>query len=479
MNDLNYKCDSMLEVERYERAILELKSWSVGEVLSESTLRLTGEITNDVQKDSQLQLLKNICSETNHGRETYNQKFFLSEIVEKEKPKFGLNNLILAPTGSGKSKLMENLITTNSVLLLVSTTSLKDKLAPNNNKEKEVLNNRMYTTKNSRVYGRLEEKNYSILVMTYSEFGEKIKFTNNFANNFKEIFCDEIHSLFNYYSMYSTDTLLVAIRYLFEKREGQRKYYFTATDEYLENIKEQSSDLFQNVLVFNYLAHPEIKKHMVLSSYKINNLEQVRPHLKAKRESFEYFGYKIFAFCKTIASEKYLEEIMLSEGFKPLVLWSVNNKENEMSEEQLKHRDYILRTGLIPEEYDSLIVNSAMQEGWDLLDPKVKLTIMNTTNKTEFIQAIGRVRRDVDVLVYRVDSNNADLLLKIPEEFLGNPLTPELKEDLIELLNIRNKNGRLLKWPSLSKILIENGFSIENKVIVLKNIRSRVSIITK
>lgn len=479
MDIFESKYKSMLEIEKYERAIIELKNWTPGKKLSASTFRLSGEINSIEERDGQIKLLSNICSESRKDKESYNNKLYLSDIIEKEKPKFGLNNLILAPTGSGKSTFMRKLIKEESVLFLVSTTSLKDKLVPHDEEERKLIKNRMYSTKHKRVYGKTKKYNYKILVMTYSEFGEKIKFTDKFADQFKQIFCDEIHSLFNYYSMSQSDTLLGAIKYLFKKKTGQTKFYFTATDEYLEKIKKESEDLFFNIDVFDYLRHKDIVKHMVLSSYKINNLEQVRPHLRAKVESFEYFGYKVFAFCKTISSQQYLEKILIEEGFKPLVLWSINNDENKMTEEQLKHREYILKTGLIPDEYDSLIINSSMQEGWDLLDPKVKLVIMNTTNKTEFIQAVGRVRRDVDVLVYKVNSDKIEYFINFPPDLLDVPLTSKMKEQLVLDLNLKNKRGKLLKWPSINEALINQGLKVETKNIRIDNKSTRVSIVSK
>lgn len=481
MSLLESKYKFMLEIEKYERAIIELKNWKPGEKLSDSTFRYSGEINSVEERDAQIKLLKNICSEFKKNKEGYNDKLYLSQIVEKEKPEFGLNNLILAPTGSGKSTLMRKLIKEDSVLFLVSTTSLKDKLVPSDLNERKKMKNQMYSTKRKDVYGKNKENNYKILVMTYSEFGENIKFTDDFGDQFNQIFCDEIHSLFNYYSMSQSSTLLGVIKYLFKKKNEQVKYYFTATDEYIEKMKciPQGKNLFANVKVFDYLKNKEIVKHLVLSSYQINNLEQVRPHLRAKSESFEYFGYKTFAFCKTISSQQYLEKILIEEGFKPLLLWSVNNEEYEMSEEQLKHRDYILKTGLIPDEYDSLIINSAMQEGWDLLDPKVKLVIMNTTNKTEFIQSVGRVRRDVDVLVYKVDSDELEHFIDFPNDLLNVPLTAEMKQKLVKDLDLRNKRGDLLKWTSISSRLVKQGLKIENKTMRVEKKPTNVSIVTK
>lgn len=472
---LKEKHNLMIKIEQHERALIELSSWEIGSSLSDTTRKLTGEIDSEEKRDGFIKTFKYVCSLAEQEKMGNGDKMYLSEIVSNDKVVFSSNNLILAPTGSGKSYFMRELIASDEVLLLVSTTSLKDRLVPESTEEREKLGSRMYSSKRKQIYG---DAKYKILVMTYSEFGEKMKYTDNFAEKYSQIFCDEIHSLFNYYSMGSNESLLGVIKYLFAVKKGQTKHYFTATDEYIEGFKLRSSELFNNLRIFNYLDHPDIVKHLTLSSYKISGLEQVRPHLIAKKEGFEYFDYKVFAFCKTIRSQLYLKEIMEAEGFKPIVLWSVNNEDHIMNEEQLKQRDYILRTGLIPDGYNSLIINSAMQEGWDLLDPKVKLVVMNTTSKTESIQALGRVRKDVDILIYKVDSNDVDYYIDFPEKLLNVPLTTSMKKDFCKALNIENVNGRKLKWTSVKNSLGNQGFLTKEKIMLIEGKRSRVSIVS-
>lgn len=232
----------------------------------------------------------------------------------------------------------------------------------------------MYSTKNKKVYG---DKSYKILVMTYAEFGENIKYSLSFQEQFDKIFCDEIHSLPLYQSYNDSSSLLLAIHYLFSKNESQKKFYFTATTEQLDILKNKSKDLFKHISYFDYLSHPDIKRYMPLSSYKIDGIEQVRPHLKARKESFEYFGYKMFAFCKTIEGQKRLKKICEEEGFSAQAYWSVNNEENQMSDEQIKEMEQMILDGKLPDKYDVVIINSALQEGWDLKDERVKLAIIH------------------------------------------------------------------------------------------------------
>lgn len=466
----------MLEIEEIERALIDLSQWSEDKKkLAGFTEKITGPVTTVEQKERMINLLKGyIISAKNEKSRLDNDKMYLTEIVKKEQPKFEKNNLILAPVGSGKTSLIKQLIKNESVLLLVSTTSLKDKLVPEDECQRKRLGNRMYSTKSKEVYGKGD---YKILVMTYFEFGSKIRRLDDFALQFPQIFCDEIHSLPHYEKISESIPLSVALKYLISIHEGQEKFYFTATDEHLRNLEEETKGILKNIKTFNYLNHPKIKRYMPLSSYAISGIEQVRSHLKARKESFKYFNYKAFAFSRSIESLKRLGEIAEEEGFNPLILWSINNEDHVLTEEQIKSRNYILSTGLIPDKYDILIVNSAMQEGWDLIDPRVKLAIMNTRNETELIQATGRIRQDIDILVYRLISGKPDYILNIPTEMLDVELDKNAKEKLIDRLDIYDEKNKKLKWQSVKKILKEQGFIVQDKTIRENGKQKRVSII--
>lgn len=474
---MNEKKRLMLKIEEIERALIDLNKWTERESeISRFTEDITGPVENLEQKNRMVNLLKtSILSVRSEKKELDSDKMYLTEIVTKEKPKFGKNNLILAPVGSGKSFFIKYLINSKDVLLLVSTTSLKDKLVPRSESERLKLGSRMYSTKHKEIYGKGD---YSILVMTYSEFGSKIKHMDDFALGFPQIFCDEIHSLPHYLEFSDSNALGAALKYLVLTHEGQEKYYFTATKEHLDSLERNVKGMLRQIEVFDYLNHPDIKKYMPLSSYSITGIEQVRSHLRARKESFKYFDYKALAFSKSISSLIRLGKISEEEGFKPLLLWSINNKEHVLTEEQKESREYVLATGLIPDKYDILIINSAMQEGWDLIDPRVKLAIMNTTNETELVQATGRVRQDIDVLVYRVNSGESDCIVDLPTEMLGVYLDVKKKAKLSEIIDIYDENNRRIKWTTLKLILQKQGFLVEDKTIREDGKQKRVSIIS-
>lgn len=135
------KKNNLLGLDRYERAIIELSKWEPGVQLSASTLKLTGELENIKDKDNAIvNILEKIKREITFNKDIDKDKLYLSQVIELENPKFEKNNLILSPTGSGKTSFMIEYIKKNNIsesLLLVSTTSLKDKLAPNCNEARK------------------------------------------------------------------------------------------------------------------------------------------------------------------------------------------------------------------------------------------------------------------------------------------------------------------------------------------------------
>lgn len=410
-------------------------------------------------------------------------KLYLSEIIEMENPEFGSNNLILAPVGSGKSTLIEKVLIENKpgkVLMLVSNRYLRDDIAPDNNEIKrerarDGYSKMMFTTKNRSKYGKMD---YEVHVMTYSEYGHRIRDNDNFLEGIDKIFCDEIHSLPEYKNISQSEYLSIALRSIFQIHEGKQIFYFTATDENLITLRDERPALMSNVKTFDYREHKDIVRYMELSKYEINHVEQIRPHLKARVESFSYFRLKGLAFSKTISGQKRIEQILKDEGFNPLVLWSDANRDHPLTDEQLSARKTLIETNEIPDPYNFLVINSAMREGWSLKDDKVKLAIMNTTNDTDLIQARGRLRGDLDILIYRTaDTELKDFTLEIPDRYIDNPLTTKTKKRLCEELNITDSQGRLSRWNAIKKLLFQNGYDVIDTTKMINGKQARVSII--
>ena len=68
---------------------------------------------------------------------------------------------------------------------------------------------------------------------------------------------------------------------------------------------------------------------------------------------------------------------------------------------------------------------------------------------------------------------------EVIDRFIDKPLGKEEKNVLCELMNLRGKDGALLKWTSVKKELISKGFKIEDKRKTVDGKKISVSIITR
>lgn len=419
-------------------------------------------------------------------RKKLDKKKYLSEIILEESTKFESNNLILSPVGSGKSHLIEKLLIPENyhknIIYLTSNTALKDSLCPDDNEIRKILaeageSKGFFTSSNKNRFGNVP---YKVHVMTYSEFGERIHHPDpEFIKNVGLIFCDEVHSLPKYFEYDNSYKLGMALNWLFRKHEEIQIFYFTATQESIDSLEKRKPGYLKYIKVFDYLNRKDIVKYVAKTTHYISHINQLRVHLRAKKESFDYYNLKALAFTKLISDQEKIESIAKEEGFKPITLWSINNDKKIMTDKQKSVREHILNTGLIPKEYNLLIINGAMQEGWNLYDDKVSLAILNTTDITEQIQSLGRIRKDIDLVIKK--TNNDELVkhrIDVPEEYLNKPLTTDNKNDLCEELKLLNNRGNLRRWTSVKKYIIESGYNVKESFIDINEKQTRVSIIT-
>lgn len=422
---------------------------------------------------------------TKEMRKELNKKLYLGEIMKLDTPNFGSNNLIVAPVGSGKSHLIEKTLIpegfNGKALYLTSNTALKDSVCPSSDELREYLimkgkSSGFFTSKNKNKIGNAD---YGVHVMTYIELGQRLESPNQtFTEDLEIIFCDEIHSLPTYRSYNKDADLDRAMRWLFTKHLNKQIFYFTATQERLLKLEKKVPGYLSAVKTFDYSEHPRIRKYVANSTYLIKHIEQLRPHLKSKVESFNYYGYKGLAFTKHITEQDKIHKIAEAEGFKPICLWSINNEDKIMSAEQLRVRDLVLSSGYIPEPYNLLIINGAMQEGWSLEDDMITLAILDTLDLTEQIQSLGRVRKDIDLVIKKTEKDAlVTSNLEIPMKYIDKPLTSEDKESLYMELNIVNEYGKISKWPTIKKFAEKSGYVIVDKNLVIDKKLVRVSII--
>lgn len=411
------------------------------------------------------------------------KKLYLGEILKKDGYEHkSANTLILAPVGSGKTFfILEDLVKRHSgkKLLLVSTTSLKESL----DEEKEII-----TSKDLRRRGK-KLGDEELHVMTYAELGTLVKFTPKFLDAYGLVVCDEIHSLFEYYMMEDSVRYSFVIYFLFTPSTKRSVYYFTATlDKVDAFVRKEKFNILESVETVNYLEDERILRYLNIHEMEFSGLDELDSlifNLKDLREA----GKKGVIFNELITDMKKTEEILKKKGYRAISIWSVNNTKHPMNKEQLSVRAHLLKTGVIPNGYDFLIINGSMREGWNLTDEAIEIVILNTYDKTNIIQARGRVRKDIYLQVVRSRQKTTTLnsiILKRAEaygrleSYLDRDLTSTETKTLAEDLNIRREeNNTLVKFTTLSKAFQEGGYNILSERKTVNGKRAIYTIITK
>lgn len=410
------------------------------------------------------------------------RKLYLGQILKRDNVEYGTNNMIISPTGSGKTYYMRNDLRElfpGKRLMLVSTRSLRDKLG-----ELE----ETYTTQDI-IKEKFEITDKDTYLMSYAEFGYKVMWNDKFLNDFVVIQCDEIHSLFEYYSYKKAHNLGAAIKVLFNVHEGKKIFYYTATTAKIDDfIDSENKDLYEHINIIDYYNDPDIIKYENVVEKEFTSIYELEDDVMTL-SGLRATDRKGVFFNERISSMENIKRLLSRQGLRPIEIWSTSNDKHPMTEEQLYVRNYLLENERIPEGYDFIIINGAMREGWDLKDERVFIMILNTLDETDKEQARGRYRGDLPVLITRVKGDaqpldlrvmNKEKYLCIIERILGEQIGPEEKEAIVEEMNIRRaEDGRFIKWPTISKVLERNGYNIEDKRIRENGKQRRVSIITK
>lgn len=419
------------------------------------------------------------------------KKLTVNEIIKNEGVMLHKNkiNLIVAPAGSGKTYYIFNtLLQGEKAIYLCDTSNLTDMILKDEEIKQEV------RSTNVNVH-EIKWRDVFVLpncvIMTYAKFFyEKDK--PEYAD-IKTIVCDEIHNLYKYKDKFdneeSTHYTEVIENIMSRAKQGVQVVGFTATHErikiemngLLPNDDSKVTNVFNGSWnVINLSNRTDIKclRENFVSAF--NDITQIN-YWFARTNLFKY-GKKCLIYTDRVTTAKETEAY-LNETFRninTIALWSTNNKDNPMNKEQFRVRESILTTGIIPEEYNVLIINGAYETGINVLDEDVEIVIVNNSTSDTIIQARSRVRKDIELLMYRVPrAVQSDYpVIAVPTEYLDRKLTTPEKKELIKLLDLRDSNKRLLGWGNFTKVLLFNNYAVKDGRIYINMKRERVSEIT-
>lgn len=371
---------------------------------------------------------------------------YLSELVDCSALQKGQLNVIKAPTGSGKTYFALNYIPSltndalHNVVYLIDTINGKEQIVRNYNATSEYYG----WSKEVESGGMWFEPDNRVVVITYAKFGVLFERNIEFYKNFSYIICDEIHSLLRFQNYSKKPNYHSIARQVLEQAVKQKSGIVIALTATPDTIKNQ----------FNAPSAEIAINQEELIQYDIKQVEgYTNPITVLSKVDVGTVGLCYFSRIHQMIE---FEQEAKQMGFSPISIWSINNKDHPMNDEQLEARRSVLETWTIPPQYDLLIINSSSETSLKIKS-KVDYVIVHSSNPDTQVQVRGRINSDLMTLYLPVEGVSE---IVVPSEYLGKRLFQGDKQTLAEALNLRNTNNRPYRWPTVKNLLIESDYSV-------------------
>lgn len=371
---------------------------------------------------------------------------YLSELVDCSALQKGQLNVIKAPTGSGKTYFALNYIPSltndalHNVVYLIDTINGKEQIVRNYKATSEYYG----WSKEVELGGMWFEPDNRVVVITYAKFGVLVEQNIEFYKNFSYIICDEIHSLLRFQNYSKKPNYHSIARQVLEQAVKQKSGIVIALTATPDTIKNQ----------FNAPSAEIAINQEELIQYDIKQVEgYTNPITVLSKVDVGTVGLCYFSRIHQMIE---FEQEAKQMGFSPVSIWSINNKDHPMNDEQLEARRSVLETWTIPPQYDLLIINSSSETSLKIKS-KVDYVIVHSSNPDTQVQVRGRINSDLMTLYLPVEGVSE---IVVPSEYLGKRLFQGDKQALAEALNLRNTNNRPYRWPTVKNLLIESDYSV-------------------
>lgn len=371
---------------------------------------------------------------------------YLSELVDCSALQKGQLNVIKAPTGSGKTYFTLNYIPSltndalHNVVYLIDTINGKEQIVRNYKATSEYYG----WSKEVELGGMWFEPDNRVVVITYAKFGVLVEQNIEFYKTFSYIICDEIHSLLRFQNYSKKPNYHSIARQVLEQAVKQKSGIVIALTATPDTIKNQ----------FNAPSAEIAINQEELIQYDIKQVEgYTNPITVLSKVDVGTVGLCYFSRIHQMIE---FEQEAKQMGFSPVSIWSINNKDHPMNDEQLETRRSILESWTIPPQYDLLIINSSSETSLKIKS-KVDYVIVHSSNPDTQVQVRGRINSDLMTLYLPVEGVSE---IVVPSEYLGKRLFQGDKQALAEALNLRNTNNRPYRWPTVKNLLIESDYSV-------------------
>lgn len=172
-------------------------------------------------------------------------------------------------------------------------------------------------------------------------------------------------------------------------------------------------------------------------------------------------GRGYWCYSPFIEPNKSIVAAARERGFNAIEIHSPNNTDKPMTPEQMKVYNLIVATGMVPMEYDFVVVNKALARGINIVDRRFNNVIVDSYDETDRIQAARQT--------FEYQRHLKTFCQEIPEQYLNRWLTiPECRQLAEEMavpsLDKNNKNqSKLMSWNALRECLPAIGYTVEQK----------------
>ena len=409
----------------------------------------------------------------------------------------GMYNIIDCGTRTGKTYWAVNHLqehtrdgSLNRVLYLVDTNSLKDSILE---QYSETCADADMFWQNPSTWGENTDK---IGIMCYQGFGLRlINGENNFLDNIDVICWDECDSIFDF----ATAAFRTARKKDYNRRDRQVSnaeilsviQTYSSTKEYMPLILLGKWEEIINtgrIMCIGLSATPERARAYYTSLVSASNsgkleagyriaadiyFTNILTHIK-KLQPEPGRGY--WCYSPFIEPNQGIVNAAKERGFNAIELHSLNNEDKPMTTEQKRVYDIIVTTGMVPMEYDFVVVNKALARGINIIDKRFDNVIIDSYDAADRLQAPRQT--------FQYQRHLKTLCSRIPEEYLNRWLTiPECRE-LAELMavpsldKVNKNNSKIMTWNSLRDCLPAIGYKVEQKKRTIKGKQQQMCFIT-
>ena len=172
-------------------------------------------------------------------------------------------------------------------------------------------------------------------------------------------------------------------------------------------------------------------------------------------------GRGYWCYSPYIEPNKGIVAAACERGFKAIEIHSPNNTDKPMDAEQMRVYNLITATGMVPMEYDFVVVNKALARGINIIDRRFDNVIIDSFDAADRIQAARQT--------FEYQRHLKTFCQAIPAQYLNKWLTiPECRQLAEEMavpsLDKNNKNqSKPMTWNQLRSCLPAIGYNIEQK----------------